>query len=305
MSKDKITDYDETASGNEDVGGVGIQGTSPSSNMDNGLREIMSHLAEANAGTNPVADTWTFGDPANLTKRARLDAGGVTAGQTRVLAAPNFDGVLYSPKEGTAIDDDDIDGSDILTLPTDGTVFAMSGTQDVDAIAASTLNRVVFRHSSARTFTHHATDLICPGGVNLVVASGDVTEWLQYASGDWICANVRKANGGLAGTTGSAPSFSCRAWVYFDGTGTPSIIGSGNVSSITDLGAGYYTINFTTAMPHANYAVHVTIAALNNNGVLAYESRTTARSTSSVTVFVGNSGGTALDVDGVSVTVFA
>jgi hypothetical protein len=30
---------------------------------------------------------------------------------------------------------------------------------------------------------------------------------------------------------------------------------SGNVSSITDNAAGVYTVNFTTAMPDANYAV--------------------------------------------------
>jgi hypothetical protein len=46
-----------------------------------------------------------------------------------------------------------------------------------------------------------------------------------------------------------------KAWVNFDGTGTPSIRGSFNVSSITDNGTGDYTLNFTTAMPNANYAV--------------------------------------------------
>jgi uncharacterized protein (AIM24 family) len=42
--------------------------------------------------------------------------------------------------------------------------------------------------------------------------------------------------------------------VNFDGTGTVAIRASGNVSSITDNGAGNYTVNFTTAMPDANYA---------------------------------------------------
>jgi hypothetical protein len=46
-----------------------------------------------------------------------------------------------------------------------------------------------------------------------------------------------------------------KAWVNFDGTGTPSIRGSYNVSSITDNGTGDYTVNFTTAMPNANYSV--------------------------------------------------
>ena len=48
----------------------------------------------------------------------------------------------------------------------------------------------------------------------------------------------------------------CRAWVNFNGTGTVAIRASFNVSSITDNGAGDYTVNFTNAMPDANYAVN-------------------------------------------------
>ena len=55
--------------------------------------------------------------------------------------------------------------------------------------------------------------------------------------------------------TGTAPIFACRAWVNFNGTGTVAIRASGNVSSITDHGTGDYTVNFTTAMPDANYAI--------------------------------------------------
>jgi hypothetical protein len=58
----------------------------------------------------------------------------------------------------------------------------------------------------------------------------------------------------LSTASGSAPSYSARAWVNFDGTGTVAIRASGNVSSITDNGTGDYTVNFTTAMPDANYA---------------------------------------------------
>ena len=54
--------------------------------------------------------------------------------------------------------------------------------------------------------------------------------------------------------SGNAPIYPCRAWVNFNGTDTPSIRDSGNVSSITDNGVGDYTINFTTAMPDANYS---------------------------------------------------
>lgn len=60
-------------------------------------------------------------------------------------------------------------------------------------------------------------------------------------------------------------NFSCRAFVNFDGTkdttGATStantnrlIRASGNVSSVLRNGLGDYTVNFTTAMPDANYA---------------------------------------------------
>jgi len=55
--------------------------------------------------------------------------------------------------------------------------------------------------------------------------------------------------------SGTAPLYMCRAWVNFNGTGTVAIRASGNVTSITDNGTGDYTVNFTTAMTDANYAV--------------------------------------------------
>jgi len=51
-----------------------------------------------------------------------------------------------------------------------------------------------------------------------------------------------------------ATAYGCRAWVNFNGTGTIAIRASGNVTSITDNSVGDYTVNFTTAMPDANYA---------------------------------------------------
>jgi hypothetical protein len=58
-----------------------------------------------------------------------------------------------------------------------------------------------------------------------------------------------------SGYGSSAIAYGCRAWVNFNGTGTVAIRSSGNVSSITDNGAAEYTVNFTTAMPDANYAM--------------------------------------------------
>jgi hypothetical protein len=46
----------------------------------------------------------------------------------------------------------------------------------------------------------------------------------------------------------------CKAWVNFNGTGTVTIRSSYNVSSITDLGTGYYRINFINPMSSSDYS---------------------------------------------------
>lgn len=55
-------------------------------------------------------------------------------------------------------------------------------------------------------------------------------------------------------------NYKCRAWVNFNGVGVPTIRSSGNVSSLVDVGAGIYRINFTSPMPHGNCAVLVSIS---------------------------------------------
>jgi hypothetical protein len=72
-------------------------------------------------------------------------------------------------------------------------------------------------------------------------------------AGGLTISTLNDSSGVLA--TQNGMSGICKAWVNFNGTGTPAIRASFNVSSITDNGTGDYTINFTTAMPDGNYAV--------------------------------------------------
>ena len=89
---------------------------------------------------------------------------------------------------------------------------------------------------------------------NFTVTIPAVTSTLVNEDSD-IEAQVKAATN----ASGSAPIYACRAWVNFNGTGTVAIRASGNVSSITDNGTGQYTVNFTTAMPDANYSISGTI----------------------------------------------
>ena len=93
--------------------------------------------------------------------------------------------------------------------------------------------------------------------------------------------NVTLGSSVLATPSGSAPSYLCRAWVNFNGTGTVAIRASGNVSSITDNGVGQYTVNFSTAMPDASYAVMGAFGWSNNGNQLFISSLATS------SVFIG------------------
>lgn len=96
--------------------------------------------------------------------------------------------------------------------------------------------------------------------------------------------------------------FACRAWVNFNGTGTVAIRAAGNVSSITDIGAGSYVVNFSTPMPDSNYAA--VLGANYSNAVNAIDQVTTGgRSPTSVTV-AHFENGVAADTADFSVAIF-
>ena len=60
-----------------------------------------------------------------------------------------------------------------------------------------------------------------------------------------------------------------KVWVNFDGVGTVAIRGSGNVSSITDYGTGYYGPNFSTATSSSNYAASLSASDNTTGGQTA------------------------------------
>jgi hypothetical protein len=89
-----------------------------------------------------------------------------------------------------------------------------------------------------------------------------------------------------------------KAWVNFNGIGTVAIRASYNVSSITDNGTGNYTVNFTTAMPDANYTL---VCSATNNGYNTgtfHASPTSTFTTTAVQVFAtGISGAANVNID--------
>jgi hypothetical protein len=110
----------------------------------------------------------------------------------------------------------------------------------------------------------------------------------------------------LFNASGSAPVYACRAWVNFNGTATVAIRGSGNVSSITDHGTGHYTVNFTTAMPDANYvatAIGQQVSGVGNNGTVGIYPDGAVPTASALRIITGVGNGTN-DFTFVNVAIF-
>ena len=76
-----------------------------------------------------------------------------------------------------------------------------------------------------------------------------------------------------------------KAWVRYNGV-TQTILGSFNVSSVTYSATGTYILNFTTAMPNANYALSG-MCGDNNGGTATMVCivRNTAPTASSATIY--------------------
>lgn len=88
----------------------------------------------------------------------------------------------------------DVASAAALTLGTDGNVFDVTGNTTITSIATWHVGGIaILQFDGALTLTHHATDLILPGGANIVTAAGDTAIMQEYASGDWRCVSYQRA----------------------------------------------------------------------------------------------------------------
>lgn len=116
---------------------------------------------------------------------------------------------------------------------------------------ANNASGVTNKDSAIIAAIQSGTSATAPGGAMIFYTRGDGTsnaERMRIDSSGNLLFN--------SGYGSVATAYGCRAWVNFTTSGnTPTIVAQGNVSSITYVSAGRFTINFTTAFPDANYAV--------------------------------------------------
>jgi hypothetical protein len=145
---------------------------------------------------------------------------------------------------------------------------------------------------------HSTTGSINFNGLNTADATAPVAGDMWYrgtGGGNQITGFTNSMRGAVTAV---------RAFVCFNGTGTPALRSNFNVSSITDNGVGDYTINFTNAMVDANYAtLATTMRVTGNTGGECFLRETTTPTASLVRIGTTNQAGTAQDPTFVSVAI--
>lgn len=156
----------------------------------------------------------SYSDP-NTTVTVSLDSGSIDSGISAVaysfLSADNSalphvetdsDGLIILGDlyiEGGALrltQGADVASASALDVSGDGNLFDVTGTTAITSIASKGVgSRITLQFDAALTLTHHATDLVLPGGVDIVTGAGDVAELYEYAAGDWRLINFQSAWG--------------------------------------------------------------------------------------------------------------
>jgi hypothetical protein len=117
-----------------------------------------------------------------------------------------------------------------------------------------------------------------------------------------LTIDTLKASSGVLATQNGMTGIP-KAWVFFNGT-TATVRGTAfNVSSITRVTAGNYTVNLTTAMPSTNFVVLA--SSDSSQSYFLATNKQSVNTTSAFGVQTLNGSGTANDSDYVSAALFS
>lgn len=145
-----------------------------------------------------------------------------------------------------------------------------------------------------------------------IVLSGDTSGAITIAAPAVAGTNTLTLPAKTGTVLTTASTGVCVAWVNFDGTSSGTITprASYNVTNVTKVSTGVYTINFTSALADANYCVNASVSATSGNTTLLCNTQTngsgsTAPSTTAVSIAVVNrSAGAATDSPYINVQIF-
>ncbi len=94
----------------------------------------------------------------------------------------------------------DVTAATDLLVNIDGNIFDVTGATTIATVATKGVGtHIILQFDSTPQITHHATNLILPGGLNITAAAGDIMGLYEYASADWRCEFYTKADGATVG----------------------------------------------------------------------------------------------------------
>lgn len=102
MAKDNISQYSTTAASNTDVGGVNINEDCLPSNLNNAIRELMSHLADLNAGNTSLGTVKVDNLQLDLNTISSTDTNGNINITPNGTGSVVIDGLSFPQADGTA-----------------------------------------------------------------------------------------------------------------------------------------------------------------------------------------------------------
>lgn len=125
-----------------------------------------------------------------------------------------------------------------------------------DALPPNSTQNTYLR-GGTKTWVDLATSVrgILLAGLNLASPTAITTGDTILGAFGKLQAQVTGLQTALTGKAAANDARLATAWVNFNGTGTVAIRSQNNVASITDLGVGYYFINFAVPMDNVNYVV--------------------------------------------------
>lgn len=130
----------------------------------------------------------------------------------------------------------DIASATALAIGVDGNYFDVTGTTTVTSIGTVGVGTtLILQFDAIVTLTHHATDLVLPGGANIVTAAGDHATFVEYDTGLWRCVNYTR-NAVIPVPTGFvAPVYLDAVPQALSGAGAVDIVSP--VTNVTTTGA--------------------------------------------------------------------
>ncbi len=148
---------------------------------------------------------------------------------TLQLYLSNMNSIILKESKGS-----DIASATALALGTDGNYFDVTGTTAITSIGTVSVgSEVTLQFDGALTLTHHVTNLVLPGGVNIVTSAGDHATFREYDTGLWRLVSYMVA--AIPVRIGVAPVYMDFAAQALSGPGAIDIVSP--VTNFTSVGA--------------------------------------------------------------------